>query len=61
MAGAIAPPTVKSAFWRGMRVAAVAGFRLDVPDNETTRSTFGGEADSSPRPENLQKMLAAIP
>jgi hypothetical protein len=28
----VAPPGLDGAFWRGMRVAAVDGFVLDVPD-----------------------------
>ncbi|MGW7201857.1 hypothetical protein ACWGH9_38820, partial [Streptomyces chryseus] len=50
IAGAIAPPTLKAAFWRGMRVAAVDGFLLDVPENDTTRAAFGGQVDKSGRP-----------
>ncbi|MGP4092687.1 IS4 family transposase [Streptomyces sp. KR55] len=50
VAGAIAPPTLEAAFWRGMRVAAVDGFLLDVPENETTRAAFGGQVDSTGRP-----------
>lgn len=50
VAGAIAPPTLEAAFWRGMRVAAVDGFLLDVPENDTTRAVFGGQVDSAGRP-----------
>jgi hypothetical protein len=50
VAGAIAPPTLEAAFWRGMRVAAVDGFLLDVPENDTTRAAFGGQVDSAGRP-----------
>ncbi|MGW7198510.1 IS4 family transposase [Streptomyces chryseus] len=50
IAGAIAPPILKAAFWRGMRVAAVDGFLLDVPENDTTRAAFGGQVDSAGRP-----------
>ncbi|MGW7056094.1 IS4 family transposase [Streptomyces sp. NPDC054887] len=50
IAGAIAPPTLEAAFWRGMRVAAVDGFLLDVPENDTTRAAFGGQVDSAGRP-----------
>lgn len=37
-------------FYRGMRIAAVDGFLLDVPDNEANRRTVGGPKDSSGRP-----------
>lgn len=50
VAGAIAPPTLEAAFWRGMRVAAVDGFVLDVPENDVTRAAFGGRADSAGQP-----------
>ncbi|MFJ3310771.1 IS4 family transposase [Streptomyces sp. NPDC086549] len=50
VAGAIAPPTLEPAFWRGTRVAAVDGFLLDVPENNTTRAAFGGQVDSAGRP-----------
>ncbi|MCX4510171.1 IS4 family transposase [Streptomyces sp. NBC_01619] len=50
VAGAIAPPTLEAAFWRGMRVAAVDGFLLDVPENDATRAAFGGQVDSAGRP-----------
>ncbi len=33
-----------------MRVAAVDGFLLDVPENDTTRAAFGGQVDSAGRP-----------
>ncbi|MFC4517761.1 IS4 family transposase [Streptomyces ehimensis] len=50
VAGAIAPATLGAAFWRGMRVAAVDGFLLDVPENEVTRAAFGGQVDGDGRP-----------
>lgn len=50
VAAAIASPTLEAAFWRGMRVAAVDGFLLDVPENGTTRAAFGGQVDSAGRP-----------
>lgn len=50
VAGAIAPLTLEAAFWRGMRVAAVDGFLLDVPENDATRASFGGRTDSDGRP-----------
>ncbi|MEU1600838.1 transposase domain-containing protein [Streptomyces sp. NPDC005708] len=48
--GAIAPPALEAAFWHGIRVAAVDGFLLDVPENHTTRAAFGGQVDSAGRP-----------
>ena len=33
--------------WRGMRVAAVDGFVLDVPDTEVNRAAFGGPVDAN--------------
>ncbi len=49
VAGAIAPPSLEAAFWHGMRVAAVDGFLLDVPENDATRAAFGGRVDSAGR------------
>jgi hypothetical protein len=42
LAGPVAPAGLDSAFWRGMRVAAVDGFLLDVPDTTANRAAFGG-------------------
>jgi Rhodopirellula transposase DDE domain/Insertion element 4 transposase N-terminal/Transposase DDE domain len=42
LAGPVAPAGLEGAFWRGMRVAAVDGFLLDVPDTEVNRAAFGG-------------------
>jgi Insertion element 4 transposase N-terminal/Transposase DDE domain len=42
LAGPVAPAGLDGAFWRGMRVAAVDGFLLDVPDTEVNRAAFGG-------------------
>ena len=42
LAGPVAPAGLDGAFWRGMRVAAVDGFLLDVPDTPVNRAAFGG-------------------
>jgi hypothetical protein len=42
LAGPVAPAGLDGAFWRGMRVAAVDGFLLDVPDTPANRAAFGG-------------------
>jgi hypothetical protein len=42
LAGPMAPDGLACAFWRGMRVAAVDGFTLDVPDTPANRAAFGG-------------------
>jgi hypothetical protein len=42
LAGPVAPAGLAGAFWRGMRVAAVDGFLLDVPDTPANRAAFGG-------------------
>jgi IS4 transposase len=50
LAGPVAPPGLDGAFWRGMRVAAVDGFTLDVPDTAANRAAFGGPSDARGRP-----------
>ncbi|WP_370270269.1 IS4 family transposase [Streptomyces sp. V4I8] len=50
LAGPLAPPGLAGSFWRGMRLAAVDGFLLDVPDNEANRHAFGGPKDSRGKP-----------
>src|SRR6516225_5207313 len=50
LAGPVAPPGLDGAFWRGMRVAAVDGFTLDVPDTEANRAAFGGPVDARGQP-----------
>lgn len=50
LAGPLAPPELAGSFHRGMRLAAVDGFLLDVPDNEANRHAFGGPRDSSGKP-----------
>ena len=50
LAGPVAPPGLAGAFWRGMRVAAVDGFTLDVPDTPANRAAFGGPSDANGQP-----------
>jgi hypothetical protein len=50
LAGTLAPASLGSAFWRGMRVAAVDGFLLDAPENDAMRAAFGGQVDSAGHP-----------
>lgn len=50
LAGPLAPTGLEGSFYRGMRLAAVDGFLLDVPDNEANRLAFGGPKDSSGKP-----------
>ena len=50
LAGPVAPAGLDGAFWRGMRVAAVDGFVLDVPDTPANRAAFGGPSDANGRP-----------
>lgn len=42
LAGPLASVGLESAFHRGMRLAAVDGFVLDVPDTTANRAAFGG-------------------
>ena len=46
----VAPAGLDGAFWRGMRVAAVDGFLLDVPDTPANRAAFGGPVDARGQP-----------
>ena len=46
----MAPAGLDGAFYRGMRVAAVDGFVLDVPDTPVNRTTFGGPVDAKGQP-----------
>jgi hypothetical protein len=46
LAGPVAPAGLDGAFYRGMRVAAVDGFTLDVPDTPVNRAAFGGPVDA---------------
>jgi Insertion element 4 transposase N-terminal/Transposase DDE domain len=50
LAGPVAPDGLEGAFWRGMRVAAVDGFTLDVPDTPANRAAFGGPVDAKGEP-----------
>ncbi len=50
LAGPVAPAGLDGAFWRGMRVAAVDGFVLDVPDTPANRAAFGGPSDAKGQP-----------
>ena len=42
LAGPLAPVGLKSAFYRGMRLAAVDGFVMDALDTPVSRAAFGG-------------------
>jgi hypothetical protein len=46
LCGPVAPDGLAGAFYRGMRLAAVDGFVLDVPDSKANRTFFGGPSDS---------------
>jgi hypothetical protein len=50
LAGPVAPASLDGAFYRGMRVAAVDGFVLDVPDTLANRAAFGGPVDAKGQP-----------
>jgi hypothetical protein len=50
LAGPVAPAGLDGAFWRGMRVTAVDGFVLDVPDTPVNRAGFGGPVDAKGQP-----------
>lgn len=50
LSGPVAPDGLDGAFWRGMRVAAVDGFTLDVPDTPANRAAFGGPVDAKGQP-----------
>ena len=54
LAGPVAPPGLQGAFWRGMRVAAVDGFVLDVPDTP-------GEPGRVRRPGRRQRPAGGFP
>lgn len=42
LAGPLAPDDLTGAFYQGMRLAAVDGFVMDVPDSPANRAKFGG-------------------
>lgn len=46
VAGPVAPDGLVGSFYRGMRLAAVDGFLLDVPDTDANRRAFGGPSDA---------------
>jgi Insertion element 4 transposase N-terminal/Transposase DDE domain len=46
VAGPVAPDRLVGSFYRGMRLAAVDGFLLDVPDTDANRRAFGGPSDA---------------
>jgi hypothetical protein len=46
VAGPVAPDGLVGSFYRGMRLAAVDGFLLDVPDTNANRRAFGGPSDA---------------
>ncbi|MEV0734099.1 IS4 family transposase [Polymorphospora sp. NPDC050346] len=46
VAGPVAPHGLVGSFYRGMRLAAVDGFLLDVPDTHANRRAFGGPSDA---------------
>lgn len=50
LAGPLSPAGLEGSFYKGMRLAAVDGFLLDVPDNAANRHAFGGPKDSSGKP-----------
>ena len=55
LAGPVAPAGLDGAFWRGMRVAAVDGFVLDVPDTPANRAAFGGPSDARGQPAGFPR------
>lgn len=46
VAGPVAPNGLVGSFYRGMRLAAVDGFLLDVPDTDANRHALGGPSDA---------------
>jgi hypothetical protein len=46
VAGPVASDGLAGSFYRGMRLAAVDGFLLDVPDTQANRRAFGGPSDA---------------
>ena len=60
LAGPVAPAGLDGAFWRGMRVAAVDGFVLDVPDTPVNRAAFGGPVDAKGRPGFPQARVVTL-
>ena len=58
LAGPVAPASLGGAFYRGMRVAAVDGFVLDVPDTPVNRAAFGGPVDAKGQPAGFPQARA---
>ncbi|WP_414170573.1 IS4 family transposase [Streptoverticillium reticulum] len=54
--GPVAPAKVGRAFWHGMRLAAVDGFVLDLPDNKANREFFGGWSDARGAPAGFPQV-----
>jgi transposase IS4-like protein/DDE family transposase len=46
VAGPVAPDGLVGSFYRGLRLAAVDGFLLDVPDTDDNRRALGGPSDA---------------
>ncbi len=55
LAGPVAPAGLDGAFYREMRVAAVDGFVLDVPDTLANRAAFGGPSDAKGQPAGFPR------
>ena len=55
-----APAGLAGAFWRGMRVAAVDGFLLDVPDTPANRAAFGGPVAARGQPSGFPQARVTL-
>jgi hypothetical protein len=55
LAGPVAPDRLDGAFYQRMRVAAVDGFVLDVPDTPANRTAFGGPVDAKGQPAGFPR------
>ena len=62
VAGPVGTPATPGVFWRGLRVAAVDGFTLDLPDTPENAAHFGrggnGSAWANPYPQLRALALA---
>jgi len=62
VAGPVGRPATPGVFWRGLRVAAVDGFTLDLPDTPENAAFFGrggnGSASANPYPQLRALALA---
>lgn len=60
VSGPLGDPGVPGVFYRGLRVASVDGFTLDVPDNEDNEAFFGrgGNGSATPNPYPQLRALA---